>query len=217
MLETVTGPEGTGKGAGLRGVRVAGKTGTAQKFDADRGVYSDHRFVAWFAGVAPADAPRLAVVVALDEPRRPLHTGGASAAPLFARVAAAQLTRLGIATEPEPVAPLPAWTTAEGPAAPKAAAPARREAPPAVAAAPPAARLPEPLPVPDVTRLADRVLLPDLRGLTVAQVRAVTEQAQIRVEITGSGHAVAQDPPPGTVVGAQRDRVRVRFEPTDSI
>jgi cell division protein FtsI (penicillin-binding protein 3) len=221
MLETVTGPEGTGKGAGLRGVRVAGKTGTAQKFDAERGVYSDRRFVAWFAGVVPADAPRLVVVVALDEPRRPLHTGGASAAPLFARVAAAQLTRLGISTEPEPARPLPAWTTAEGPAAPEAPAPARRAAPPAVAAAPPVAKPPEPVPVPvpvpDVSRLADRVLLPDLHGLTVAQVKAVTDQAQIRVEITGSGRAVAQDPPPGTVVGAQRDRVRVRFEPTDSI
>jgi cell division protein FtsI (penicillin-binding protein 3) len=214
MLETVTGPEGTGKGAKLRGVRVAGKTGTAQKFDAERGVYSDQRFVAWFAGVVPADAPRLVVVVALDEPRRPLHTGGASAAPLFARVAAAQLTRLGIATEPEPAGPVPAWTTAAAPAAPKAPARAR---PPAVAAAPPPAETPKPVPVPDVTRLADRVLLPDLHGLTVAQVQAVTAQAGIRVEITGSGRAVAQDPPPGTVVGAQRDRVRVRFEPTDSI
>jgi cell division protein FtsI (penicillin-binding protein 3) len=214
MLETVTGSEGTGKGARLRGVRVAGKTGTAQKFDADRGTYSDHRFVAWFAGVVPADAPRLVVVVALDEPRRPLHTGGASAAPLFARVAAAQLTRLGIATEPEPA---PTWTTAAAPAAPGASAPPRREAPPAVAAGPPAPRTPELVPVPDVTRLADRVLLPDLHGLTVAQVKAITAQAQLRVEISGSGRAVAQDPPPGTVVAAQRDRVRVRFEPTDSI
>ena len=52
-------------------------------------------------GVAPADAPKLVIVVRVDEAQRPAHTGGATAAPLFARIAAAQLTRYGIFTEPE--------------------------------------------------------------------------------------------------------------------
>jgi cell division protein FtsI (penicillin-binding protein 3) len=181
MLETVTGPGGTGRRAALRGVRVAGKTGTAQEFDEELGQYSDDRHIAWFIGAVPADAPRLALAVALEEPRRPAHTGGAAAAPLFARVAAAQLARLGIVTEPEP-APQP---------------------------------LPEdePTAVPALTRLADRVLLPDLRGLTVAQVRAITAQAHLAIEISGSGHAVAQDPLPGTVIAARDTRIQVRFEP----
>jgi cell division protein FtsI (penicillin-binding protein 3) len=181
MLETVTGPGGTGRRAALRGVRVAGKTGTAQEFDAELGHYSDERYIAWFIGAVPADAPRLALAVALDGPRRPAHTGGAAAAPLFARVAAAQLARLGIVTEPM--------------RAPQ--------------------RLPknEPTAVPALTRLANRVLLPDLRGLTVAEVKAITAQAHLAIEISGSGRAVAQDPLPGTVVAARDARIQVRFEP----
>ena len=104
MLEGVVGPEGTGGRAALAGVRVAGKTGSAQKLDAATGQYAANRFTAWFIGIVPADAPRLVIVVALDEPRRPMHTGGMSAAPLFARVAAAQLARFGISTEPLPPA-----------------------------------------------------------------------------------------------------------------
>ena len=72
-------------------------------------------------------------------------------------------------------------------------------------------------PVPEVTRLLDRVLLPDLRGLTVDQVRTVTAKAEILVHISGKGLAVAQDPPPGTVV-TNPAAVSVRFEPrADSI
>jgi membrane peptidoglycan carboxypeptidase len=109
MLETVVGPEGTGRRAGLRGIRVAGKTGTAQKMEAD-GRFSQHRYQAWFAGAAPAEAPRFVIVAMLDEPRGFVHTGGATAAPLFARVAAAALARDGILTEPE--LPLPEWARA---------------------------------------------------------------------------------------------------------
>jgi cell division protein FtsI (penicillin-binding protein 3) len=173
MLETVTGPGGTGRRAALRGVRVAGKTGTAQEFDAELGHYSDERHVAWFIGAVPADAPRLVLAVALDRPRRPTHTGGTAAAPLFASVAAAQLARLGIVTQPKD----------------------------------------EPAAVPVLTRLADRVLLPDLRGLTVAEVQAITAQAHLAVEISGSGLAVEQDPLPGTVVAERDARIQVRFEP----
>jgi cell division protein FtsI (penicillin-binding protein 3) len=240
MLEGVTGPEGTGRRAGLRGMRVAGKTGTAQKLDLDSGTYSDSRFVSWFIGVVPADAPRLAIAVALDEPRRPAHTGGASAAPLFARVAAAQLARLGILTEPEPTAaPLLRTAAAETVSSPgtsaqnppeqnaktaraeavrTAAAPARtmetasgetaRTAKPAAGLA----RADAPPPLPELESLAGRVLLPDLRGLTADQVRVVTERANLVLEISGSGRAVAQEPPPGSIVAAQ-GRVRVVCRP----
>ena len=185
MLETVTGPDGTGRRAALRGVRVAGKTGTAQKFDTELGRYSDERFVAWFIGAVPSDDPRLALVVALDEPQRPVHTGGAAAAPLFATVAAAQLARLGIVTEPVRVPQRPQSRLTKS----------------------------EPTVVPALTRLAGRVLLPDLRGLTVAEVEAITAQEHLAVEISGSGRAVSQDPLPGTIIAARDARIQVRFEP----
>ena len=112
MMQSVVSAEGTGRLAGLAGVPVAGKTGTAQKLDVEAGTYSQDRYMAWFMGVVPADDPELVIVVAIDEPKGPLHGGGTVAAPLFARVAAAQLARRGIVTEPAPIpaAPLPVLT-----------------------------------------------------------------------------------------------------------
>jgi cell division protein FtsI (penicillin-binding protein 3) len=150
MMRRVVGPEGTGRLAGLRDVPVAGKTGTAQKLDADLGRYSQERYIAWFMGVVPADDPELAIVVAVDEPRGTLHSGGAVAAPIFARVAAAQLARRGIVTEPQPIPPAPPKTllveSDERPSPPApdyrehvlASRPTLTQPPRAVQAAPPA-------------------------------------------------------------------------------
>ncbi len=110
MLRTVVSPEGTGRLAGLADVPVAGKTGTAQKLDPESQRYSTDRYIAWFMGVVPADDPELVIVVAIDEPQGPIHSGGIIAAPAFARVAAAQLARRGIITRP---APIPAPTAVE--------------------------------------------------------------------------------------------------------
>ncbi len=132
MMQTVVSPTGTGRLAGLAGVPVAGKTGTAQKLDPKLKQYSRNRYIAWFIGVVPADDPELAIVVALDEPKGFAHTGGMVAAPLFARVAAEQLARRGIITEPEPIAPPPPPTLVAS------AAPPAIAAPPPVGAAPPA-------------------------------------------------------------------------------
>src|SRR5206468_7569786 len=84
MLETVVSDEGTARAAALPGVRVAGKTGTAQKWDEATHTYSQTKFRAWFIGVAPADDPRIVIISELDEPQHPLHTGGAAAAPFVA-------------------------------------------------------------------------------------------------------------------------------------
>jgi hypothetical protein len=59
--------------------------------------------------------------------------------------------------------------------------------------------------------MGDRVLLPDFQGLSVAEVREITARHGLAVEISGGGRAVAQDPPPGTVVVARNARIRVRF------
>jgi cell division protein FtsI (penicillin-binding protein 3) len=103
MMEGVVSAEGTGRRAALAGLRVAGKTGTAQKFDRTTGRYSQDRYLAWFVGVVPAEDPKLVIVVAIDEPQGPAHGGGDVAAPLFARVAASQLADMGIVTRPAPI------------------------------------------------------------------------------------------------------------------
>lgn len=88
MLETVTGPEGTGQGARVEGYRVAGKTGTSRK--ASAGGYGD-RYVASFAGFAPVSDPELVVVVVINDPSGDHYYGGQVAAPLFSDVMAAGL------------------------------------------------------------------------------------------------------------------------------
>ena len=115
MMESVVSSEGTGRHAALAGVRVAGKTGTAQVLDQKTGAYSQNRYIAWFAGLAPAENPRIAIVVALDQPMGKHHTGGAVAAPLFAKVATAQLAHQGIVTKPEPIPAIkvPTWVAVQ--------------------------------------------------------------------------------------------------------
>ncbi len=62
MLEGVLGPGGTAQEAKVKGYRLAGKTGTAEKAD-PRGGYSKDKFVASFIGYAPVGDPRLLVAV----------------------------------------------------------------------------------------------------------------------------------------------------------
>ncbi|MAJ60786.1 MAG: hypothetical protein CBC48_12775 [bacterium TMED88] len=115
MMQSVVSSEGTGRQAALAGVQVAGKTGTAQVLDQETGAYSQDRYIAWFAGLAPAENPQIAIVVALDQPMGKHHTGGAVAAPLFAKVAAAQLAHQGIMTKPEPIPSIkvPIWVAVQ--------------------------------------------------------------------------------------------------------
>jgi len=75
--------KGTGKRAQMEGIKVAGKTGTAQKVVA--GKYSHSEFYATFMGFAPADDPLLAAIVVFDDPS-PSHYGGTVAAPVFKEV-----------------------------------------------------------------------------------------------------------------------------------
>lgn len=94
MLESVVQTGGTGTRARVSGYRVAGKTGTVKK--AIAGGYSDDRYIAVFAGFAPASLPRLAMVVTVNEPRDGVYYGGEVAAPVFARVMAGALRMLNI-------------------------------------------------------------------------------------------------------------------------
>lgn len=98
-LEAVV-DEGTGKLAKVRGYKVAGKTGTAQKAVPGRRGYVPGKYVASFVGFAPADDPRIVVIVVVDEPRNG-HFGGMVAAPAFARITERVLAYLGVPAQPE--------------------------------------------------------------------------------------------------------------------
>jgi cell division protein FtsI (penicillin-binding protein 3) len=98
MLESVASPTGTAPKAQVPGYRVGGKTGTAYKVVG--GVYAmPRRYVATFAGFAPASNPRLIIAVMIDEPGGALHFGGDVAAPVFSEVAANALRSMNIAPD----------------------------------------------------------------------------------------------------------------------
>jgi len=97
MLQSVVSDVGTGKRAAIPGYSVAGKTGTAWK--ASAGGYSTNRYLAVFAGLAPASNPRLATVVVIDEPSAGLYYSGDVAAPTFSSVVGGALRLLAVAPD----------------------------------------------------------------------------------------------------------------------
>lgn len=92
MLEAVV-EEGTGRAAAVSGLRVGGKTGTAQK--AIGGSYAQGRHIAWFAGFLPLPRPEVVIVICIDEPRAN-YWAAEVAAPVFGRVAARLVPLLGL-------------------------------------------------------------------------------------------------------------------------
>jgi cell division protein FtsI (penicillin-binding protein 3) len=94
MLETVVSPAGTGLRAAIPNYRVAGKTGTAKKSVV--GGYSEDRYFAIFAGLAPVSDPRLVTVVVIDEPRGEDYYGGEVAAPVFSAIVSGTMRLLAV-------------------------------------------------------------------------------------------------------------------------
>jgi membrane peptidoglycan carboxypeptidase len=84
MLEEVV-YDGTGKGAFIKGLRIAGKTGTAMKYDPVLGQYVKDKFVSSFIGFFPAENPQMLVYVMIDNPKHD-HLGGKVAAPTFKKI-----------------------------------------------------------------------------------------------------------------------------------
>lgn len=84
MLGKVVSQDGTAIAAKLDSFPVAGKTGTVHKVGSEG--YIDNRYIASFAGMAPANDPRIITVVVIDEPDERRYFGGQVAAPVFSRI-----------------------------------------------------------------------------------------------------------------------------------
>jgi cell division protein FtsI (penicillin-binding protein 3) len=93
MLETVLGEGGTAPSARVPGYRVAGKTGTAQRFNPACGCYRGYTMS--FIGLAPVDDPRLVVAVTLQAPKSGAG-GGSTGGPVFKEVLSFALQSLRI-------------------------------------------------------------------------------------------------------------------------
>ncbi len=85
---------GTGRHAYIDGYRVAGKTGTAVKVI--NGKYDYTKQVVSFVGFAPANDPKIAMIVVIDQPSDSKLGGGTAAAPVFKKIVSQVLPYMGI-------------------------------------------------------------------------------------------------------------------------
>lgn len=171
ILTDVVGAEGgTGKHARIVNIAVAGKTGTSQKFDFARHVYSSERVKTSFMGFFPADDPQVAILVILDEPQRD-RWGGVAAAPVFREIGEQLLTRFK--------------TNIRNPI--------QEEEKPGVDMKVKLASAPAPQAV-QAPMEADDTRIPDFRGMSIREVLRKSKEKGLDVQIIGSGWATAQKP-----------------------
>jgi len=167
--------QGTGHFAAIPGYAVGGKTGTAQKLDPATGRYSRAPGVLSFVGFAPADDPRFAMLVMLDEPKNE-KWGSEAAAPVFNAIGREILRYLEVA--PRDAQPLQIVTGAE------AVAPRVRLVSTAA----------EPVDADGTKRM------PDLAGKTLRQALGALEPLGVEVRLVGQGRIVRQMPAAGEPV-----------------
>lgn len=84
MQQTVE--AGTGKKASTELTKIAGKTGTARVYDNQAGAYSTQNYSASFAGIFPAEDPKIAMIVVYESPKSSIY-GGSTAANIFRQIA----------------------------------------------------------------------------------------------------------------------------------
>jgi len=185
ILETVVGEKGTAKQAAIIGYKVAGKTGTAQKVDPRTKTYSRRAHLALFTGFVPAEDPRLAMLVIVDEPQGAYY-GGVVAAPVFRQVGEWTLNHLRVNPQVRMAEAVPAQEK-------------RPEKEPVVKTAY------EPAEV-------EVGLLPDFRGQTMREVLKGGNSLGVKVVLEGTGLAVGQTPEPGSPLD-RVDLVKVNFSP----
>jgi cell division protein FtsI (penicillin-binding protein 3) len=198
---------GTGRHLVIDGARPGGKSGTAHKIDPATGKYAEKLYLSSFAGFAPLEDPRVAVLVLIDEPHGDAHYGAVVAGPPWVDVLTASLRYLGIASAGEVEADVPDGgpSSIGGSASP---APSARWAPPEPPTSEPEA------PELDVAEdgAHDGVGMPDFTGLGMVEVLELARERGIRVEVIGSGRAIEQFPSPGQAGSSAECRVTFAHE-----
>ncbi len=200
MMKAVVLPGGSGTQAAIPGFSVAGKTGTAQKADPNTRSYGALRFSS-FMGFAPAEAPRVAVYVAIDEPKGEVF-GSKVAAPVFREIAAAALQSLSVLPSgaPDPIRAAVEQKRLSQHEPDEREAPALDEG------------FIDDEAALEVAAMGDGALLvPDIRGLSSREALRRLSDRGLGAELTGSGRVAHQRPQagmlakPGTLVRVEMD------------
>ncbi len=184
LLQVTEGKGGTGEKARIPNIRVAGKTGTAQKYEAGVG-YNSQKYFSSFIGFLPANQPELLVAVFVDEPGKPYYASQV-AAPLFQRVAERALQILDR---------LPKRSIAQTDANTAPMIPAQT-----------------PLPNMEETSVG-KWKMPNLTGLGLREALRLIGKELENVSVSGNGYLQLQTPAPGAVVDS-RTPVVLQFSPS---
>ena len=91
MEQAVASPYGTVRRAQVPGLRISGKSGTAQRIDPETGTYSDEDFMASVLATFPTEDPELIIYVLLEYPKGQSYYGGRIASPIVKELAEASL------------------------------------------------------------------------------------------------------------------------------
>jgi cell division protein FtsI (penicillin-binding protein 3) len=202
MLHAVTLKGGTGQKLAIPGYPAAGKTGTAQKVDPVTRRYSAEKWVSSFVGFAPYQAPRLLIMVTVEEPAD-THLGGAVAGPIWHDVMVDALRYLGVTPTEElkPVAgstSTPVMAVAGARSGDAARPPTGTAAIEAVASAADGDEGPREGGAidEDAGGEAGREI-PDFTGMSIGEALELARRLRLPVEVSGSGRAISQSPGPG--------------------
>ena len=216
---------GGGKNAYIAGYRVGGKTGTAQVYV--DGVVSREKHIGSFVGFAPADDPRIAVILIVDEADVAVDFGSVTAAPYAREILERALVYMGVAPETdEPPAEQVSVPDVEGMDV-EDAIHALEEAGLESVLDGTGSRVANQLPAPGASMNAgalvmlyvegaqpndEAVAVPDVAGMPVTEANRLLKSYGLELTIEGSGLAVSQTPAAGEQVNPTT-RVKVRFEP----
>lgn len=226
LLENVV-ENGGGKNAAIAGYRIGGKTGTAQVYKNGRVVSDVH--IGSFLGFAPADQPRFAVLVTVNEAIVPVDYGSTTAAPFARQIMEEVLAYLGIPKNDPKATAAPQVIVPDVTGMPLKEAQktlsaqglfsdtdglsdiVTAQAPAAGAALQSGGRVMlytyenEPL------SAMDLICVPDVRGLSIVEAGRTLRARDLEMEISGSGLAVRQEPGAGSYA-ALGSTVKVTFE-----
>jgi len=183
LLEQVV-SSGGGKKAAVKGYRIAGKTGTAQKIREDGAGYLDGHYIASFCGFAPVEDPQLVVLVIIDDPGTGNFYGGQIAAPVAKRIFSQLFRYYHIEPSSDPFAGME-----------------KKQA-----------EQPKPEKTYDGAVPNGKVVVPDFTGLSLREAAQKAADRGLSFESQGSGYGSSQSVPPNTLVDSGTS-VTVWFRP----
>ncbi|TCO66937.1 stage V sporulation protein D (sporulation-specific penicillin-binding protein) [Caldanaerobacter subterraneus] len=213
--------EGTGKAGYIEGFDVAGKTGTTEK-------YMPGKYVASFVGFAPADDPKVIVLVVIDEPNNPeTHFGSQLAAPVVKSILDDTLKYLEVqprgVKKPETVM-VPDVRNMKLYEAERIILENKLDFILQGNGDTVFDQVPKPgALVNENTKIilylngvsTEEVVVPDLKGKSVKEATEILNSLGLRIKIKGTGFAVDQSPKEGTLV-KRGEVVEVEFRPKEN-